>query len=91
MSERLVIAALAGFAAHALRPALSRLSSGWRDLSAYAVGVLSTLPFIVLLYDDLDRLSPRKRLISSYLLGFLSFGAGVSAGWLADTIQHAEE
>lgn len=66
----------------------SRLTNGWSQLSAYTVGVLSALPFVVLLHDDLEEVQDSSaRLVYAYLLAYLAFGVGTVLGWLTCHIE----
>jgi hypothetical protein len=88
MIFHLIITVLAGYGAHFSYYLTSRLGLGWSQLSAYTLGVLFCLPFVVAVHDELEDISsPRKRLVVSYLLAYLMFGIGTAAGWVTHPIQ----
>lgn len=89
MTIVIVMASVAGYVAHQTRRYTDILAHGWRDLVNYAIGVVGSIPFAVLLL----RLQPRQdgddesRCLVAMIIGFVSFGAGVVLGWLLDTIN----
>jgi len=77
----MVAAIAAGFLGHQSRPILKRdFQGGWVPISCYVVGVLLTLPFVILIDRNLDQVNRGSRLFAAYLLAFLGVGSGVVAG-----------
>lgn len=89
MMIEIILSSLAGLFLHQTRRATARLPRGWRDLTNYAVGVAGTFPLFVFWNYRLRELNGRRAYIS-YLLSFLSVGAGVAAGWMIDTFAENE-
>lgn len=88
MIFHLIINLLAGFGAHFSYQLTGRLGNGWSQLSAYTLGVLFNLPFVVVVHDDLAGLEPAsKRLVAAYLVSYLAFGVGTVLGWVAYPMQ----
>lgn len=77
----MVAAVAVGFLGHRTRPTLRRdFQGGWFPVSCYVVGVLLTLPFVILIDYNLRDASRKARLLAAYLLAFLGVGSGVVAG-----------
>ena len=85
---RMCIAAGSGYAAHQTRRYYLHLSNGMIQMISYSIGALSVLPFAMWIWAHLHdghEQSDARRLdlyAASYLLAFLSFGAGVFVGWV---------
>lgn len=84
----IILTTLAGFLAHRGKRYTDRFPDGWRELANYSIGVAAVLPFVGLTWRGLRGVKGEaKRGALAYLLAFFSFGAGVAAGWVADTLK----
>lgn len=80
---QMVINTVFGFMAHLLRDvATGHMSRSWQDISNYSLGTMSVFPLSVLMFITLKNeiKSPELRFIISFILPFVSFGAGVIFG-----------
>lgn len=80
-----------GAICHQFRRVTERMPNGWGQLTSYAFGIISALPFVVLFFDRLQEPNQQRRFLAAYLMGFSSYGAGVAAGWLVDSIVNDDD
>ncbi len=77
------IFAVLGFVAHLCREETTgHMRRGWQDISNYATGVGVVFPLFLFMFDYLkhDIKKPLTRAAVTYVLSFISFGAGVIVG-----------
>jgi hypothetical protein len=86
MIMALLLAAIAGWAAHLLRVPTQRWfpTDGLNRLASYAEGgMVVIVMYTIMVWNDLDG-EARKRAITALILTFFGVGAGTVAGWLLD-------
>jgi hypothetical protein len=79
----MVINTVFGFLAHLIRDtATGHMSRSWQDISNYALGVMTVFPLSFFMFITLrhEIRKPELRYVVSYILPFVSFGAGVVYG-----------
>lgn len=86
----LAISFCGGFVAHQFRRVTERMPSGWGQLTSYTFGGITALPFMAMLFDRSGEPNPMRRFLAAYTMGFASFGSGVAAGWLVDSIKEVQ-
>ena len=88
---KLAIGALWGYSLHRTREFYIEWPAAWRNVTAYSIGVLATLPIFLWVYSGLtvkgERAEQSERVAVAYLLSFLAFGSGVLAGWMVDPYE----
>lgn len=87
MLDEIFISALGGLFLHQSRRVTVKIADGWQGLTEHAIGVIGSLPFVLLFWRRLDGVKAERRLASAYLLGFLSVGLGVATGWMMDNLE----
>lgn len=82
--------AILGFVAHLCREQTTgHMRRGWQDISNYGIGITAGFPLLLFMFHYLrhDIQSPFLRCAVSYVLSFVSFGAGVVAGHWYKPVQ----
>ena len=73
-----------GYLAHLFHRPLQPLSEGARTLAKGAVGILTGLPAVWLMADEVKAESAPARATLTALAGYSVFGVGVAIGWVVD-------
>lgn len=66
---------------HHISKFIDNYPNGWRQLTAYAIGVMFTYPFYLL------HLKSGKGSEDAFLIAFLGSGVGTAFGWMSDNIK----
>lgn len=84
---KIAAAFVGGFLLHQTRPSIARLSDGWRELTSYAIGIIGSFPFAVLIHRELHGVNDvDHRFTLTWIVTFCAYGAGVAIGWLWRTL-----
>ena len=83
----LIATSTAGFAAHQLRRVTDQFATGWRELMNYGIGAMGVMPFGILFHQQVEERRRGDSFAVAYLLAMASFGIGVIAGWIFDSLE----
>lgn len=88
---RLIAAVVGGFAAHRLyTPSLS-MGPRWGSMFRYAVGMITTLPFLLMVHHAIKSDSDDERLLTAFLLTIGAVGSGTFVGHWSDTVSGGDK